>query len=421
MHNDQNPPTKVLTGYISTRTPAHTNPKMAIIPVLIKPDNTETHIATYAFLDNGCGAVFVKDSLQRALHMQTKNTKLLIKTMNLEEVVRTKIIQGNLQVGSLDGTSFLDLPTVYVKDELPVNRNDIPTQDDIAKWNHLKDANIQIPKLPRNCHQIADVTVMIGMNVPAASAPLEVVLGDTGEPYAQRSQLGWIVYGLPGKPNQDRDEININFCKVHNTEELEVVNGNKQLEEQFRQYANFEFNERLTEEKDLSMEDKAFMKIMENSAVKVDGHYQTALPFRTKATKMPSNKIQAEAYANSLKKRLLRRKEKHQEYTNFMEELVEKGYAEKVPDSELARNDGRVWYIPHHCVKHPRKADKVRVVFNCPVVYKGYALNSELLQGPDLTNRLAEFRSVVKDTKSNTKYFTKSISIHSDYQSVHFW
>ena len=34
---------------------------------------------------------------------------------------------------------------------------------------------------------------------------------------------------------------------------------------------------------------------------------------------------------------------------------------------------------------------------------------------------MAEFRSVVKDTKSNTKSFTKSISIHSDYQSVHFW
>ena len=34
---------------------------------------------------------------------------------------------------------------------------------------------------------------------------------------------------------------------------------------------------------------------------------------------------------------------------------------------------------------------------------------------------MGEFRSVVKDTKSNTKHFTKSISIHSDYQSVHFW
>ena len=38
-----------------------------------------------------------------------------------------------------------------------------------------------------------------------------------------------------------------------------------------------------------------------------------------------------------------------------------------------------------------------------------------------LTDTVAEFRSVVKDTKSNTKNFTKSISIHSDYQSVHFW
>ena len=34
---------------------------------------------------------------------------------------------------------------------------------------------------------------------------------------------------------------------------------------------------------------------------------------------------------------------------------------------------------------------------------------------------LAEFKSVVKDTKSNTKNITKSISIHSDYQGVHFW
>lgn len=394
LHNDENPPakvtpannenqaTKVLTSYVSTKAPTCTNPKMAIIPVLIKPDNTETCIATYAFLDSGCGAVFVKDSLQRALHMQTKNTKLLIKTMNSEETVWTKLVQGNLQVGNVDGSSFLDLPTVYVKAELPVTRDDIPTQEDIDKWTHL---DIQIPKLPRNCRQITDVTVMIGMNVPAASAPLNVVLGDAGEPYAQRSQLGWIVYGLPGKPSQDK-EVKVNFCRVNST--TEVVNGTKDLEQQFKQYANMEFNERITEEKDLSVEDKAFMKIMENSVVKVDGHYQTNLPFRNKATQMPNNKIQAEAYANSLKKRLLNRREEHQEYANFMEELVEKGYAEKIPDSELARNDGRVWYIPHHSIKHPRKPDKVRIVFNCPVVYKGYSLNSELLQGPDLTNRL---------------------------------
>ena len=44
---------------------------------------------------------------------------------------------------------------------------------------------------------------------------------------------------------------------------------------------------------------------------------------------------------------------------------------------------------------------------------------------PILTGRsgyatMAEFRSFVKYTKSNTKNIMKSISIHSDYQSVHF-
>ena len=34
---------------------------------------------------------------------------------------------------------------------------------------------------------------------------------------------------------------------------------------------------------------------------------------------------------------------------------------------------------------------------------------------------VAEFRPVAKDTKSNTKNITNPISIHSDYQSVHFW
>ena len=34
---------------------------------------------------------------------------------------------------------------------------------------------------------------------------------------------------------------------------------------------------------------------------------------------------------------------------------------------------------------------------------------------------MAEFKSLVIDTKSNKKNITKSISIHIDYQDVHFW
>jgi len=52
------------------------------------------------------------------------------------------------------------------------------------------------------------------------------------------------------------------------------------------------------------------------------------------------------------------------------------------------RSDGKVWYFPHHGVCHPKKTDKIRVVFDCATTNKGVALNNVLLLGPDLTSSL---------------------------------
>lgn len=41
-----------------------------------------------------------------------------------------------------------------------------------------------------------------------------------------------------------------------------------------------------------------------------------------------------------------------EEHISFMEDILKKGYAEKVPPQQLHREDGRVWYIPHHGVYH---------------------------------------------------------------------
>ncbi|KAK0133430.1 hypothetical protein N1851_031061 [Merluccius polli] len=75
------------------------------------------------------------------------------------------------------------------------------------------------------------------------------------------------------------------------------------------------------------------------------------------------------------------------EYKAFMNEAMEKGHAEIVPQSELQPVSGKVWYLPHHGVYHPRKK-KLRVVFYCAAAYGGASLNKELLQGPDLNNTL---------------------------------
>ena len=71
-----------------------------------------------------------------------------------------------------------------------------------------------------------------------------------------------------------------------------------------------------------------------------------------------------------------------------MNDYLEKGYAEKIPNEQLRPDNTPIWYLPHHPVVHPAKPDKVRVVFDCAATYKSTSLNHQLLQGPDQTNQL---------------------------------
>ena len=66
-----------------------------------------------------------------------------------------------------------------------------------------------------------------------------------------------------------------------------------------------------------------------------------------------------------------------------MQMMLEEGHAEKAPEWYK-----RVWYVPHHGVYHPKKPEKLRVVFDCSADFQGHSLNHHLLQGPDLTNSL---------------------------------
>ncbi|KAK0132610.1 Zinc finger MYM-type protein 1 [Merluccius polli] len=136
-----------------------------------------------------------------------------------------------------------------------------------------------------------------------------------------------------------------------------------------------------------SREDQRFMKLVQDSAKLVDGHYQVALPLRKSCVNMPNNRKVAEQRALNLKRRFKRDSLFQQQYTDFMNDMVAKGYAEQVPSVELARSDGRLWDIPHHGVYHPQKGN-ICVVFDCAATFQSTSLNAQLLQGPDLTSCL---------------------------------
>ena len=121
------------------------------------------------------------------------------------------------------------------------------------------------------------------------------------------------------------------------------------------------------------MEDRKFLTCANGSVTLKDGHYYLDLPFRRNDLVRPNNRSVAEQRLLGLKRKLEKNEHFKKEYINFMADVIEKGYAEVVPSEQLEKTDGRVWYIPHHGVYHPKR-QTLRVVFDCSASYQGNTL-----------------------------------------------
>lgn len=150
---------------------------------------------------------------------------------------------------------------------------------------------------------------------------------------------------------------------------------------------NHDFNENTGKETQMSKEDRKFLKTMENSAILQKGRYSLKLPYKKREVCLPNNFAVAKQRMQGLRKRFLNNRDFHQEYTEYMKMLISRNYAEQVPLQHVHCKKWKVWYIPHHGVRHPRKK-ALRVVFDCGATFQGVSLNSELLQGLNLTSSL---------------------------------
>ena len=90
---------------------------------------------------------------------------------------------------------------------------------------------------------------------------------------------------------------------------------------------------------EISNEDRRFLKILDPQDMKVGNHYETPLPLKNPDVKLPNNRKVAERRLLYLKKRLMKDDRFHQQYTEFMQEVLKKGYANK---SKSTPQDGRV-------------------------------------------------------------------------------
>jgi len=84
-------------------------------------------------------------------------------------------------------------------------------------------------------------------------------------------------------------------------------------------------------------------------------HYEIPLPFRESNVQLPNNRSQAMQRLHGLKKRFQGDTQYRAEYVSFMSEIIEKGYARKVSAEELSPKEGKLCYLRHHGVYHPKK------------------------------------------------------------------
>ena len=157
---------------------------------------------------------------------------------------------------------------------------------------------------------------------------------------------------------------------------------------------------------EISKDDKAFLKTVEESTIKCGDHYVIPLPFKKDNLIMSNNRKQAMQKLIYLKRRFSKYPAFFEDYKQFMSNLLVKGYARRLDDSPV----GRTWYIPHHGVYHPSKPRKIRLVFDYSAQFNGKSLNQELLTGPDLTNPI--FGVLTRFRQGEVAFMADTVSMY---------
>ena len=201
------------------------------------------------------------------------------------------------------------------------------------------------------------IDVLIGENCAKALEPIDFIASKNGGPYALETVLGWCVVGPIGRSCKRDDILSCNRIAVQDAGTKQLSRHHFEIQKEVKDTGisdmmqrmyQLDFIEPRTKFKDLmtnrldeiSYEDKKFLKIMEDQVVKVGKHYETPLPLRNPEMTLPNNRVMAEKRAHYLKRKFQKDELYFSHYKDFMNEIIEKGYA-RVSDRTPA--DGKLW------------------------------------------------------------------------------
>ena len=183
---------------------------------------------------------------------------------------------------------------------------------------------------------------------------LEERRGKPEEPFAVKTPLGWMMYGLPSATESQNSLFHVTT----------VQEQDDKLTQKMELMWKTDFSDSLSNPKSaMSVEDKTALPMMESSLVYENNRYKLSLPWRNDPKVLPNNVSLARSRLSMLKRRLEKDTVLHTAYTKSVKDYIDKGFARRVTPDEAM--DPEAWYIPHHAVINPNKPGKTRVVFDC--------------------------------------------------------
>ncbi|XP_028416433.1 uncharacterized protein LOC114540499 [Dendronephthya gigantea] len=164
---------------------------LPVLPVEVRRRGTVDYIHMYALLDNGSNSTFCTESLRKRLGCNGTEKKIKLTTIGTRQDITT-VMLDDLEITDLDENNLIHLPEVLCRPNIPVTKDEIPTQEDVDLWRYLH-GYVHLPKIN------SEVELLIGANVPEALQPIQIINSQDGGPYASKVALGWVINGPVGR------------------------------------------------------------------------------------------------------------------------------------------------------------------------------------------------------------------------------
>ena len=286
------------------------------------------------------------------------------KKSGLREVVRFDI--KPLRGGRVQALEAYVVPEIsrISNEHVEVVKNDFP---------HLRD--LWFSDVCQSKEEL-EIDLLIGADYLWEFQRGRTVRGESEEPVAIETELGWVLSG-PLKRRYEFSEASVQEVSVNFISQDSAGLDKASLDREVSRLWDLE-----------SLGIKSSDEVhesFENEIEFLEGRYSVKLPWKLGHDPLPSNFANSVSRMKGQLKRLKREPEVLNEYDSIIKEQLSAGVIEKV--SELEEPGGNVHYLPHHAViRRDAETTKLRIVYDASSkeTKKGTSLNDCLHTGPSL-------------------------------------